>query len=143
MTHDQFQEQISRLLDNDLHEEESISLFTHLLTCHECREFMQSSLKLRSGLAASSLNVPASVDMRLHQRFSPRTVPMSTKARTLWSRQVTLGFPVVALFLCLVAAGAVLMLSGRSPFREPETVYVTRLPAVVVTDGSETIQPKN
>lgn len=142
MTHDEYQEQSSRLLDSDLREDESTSLFMHLAACHECRDFMRSALKLRSGLAADPLIVPVSVDGRLRKQFSSPAVPLSESAQSLWSRQVTLRFPVLALLVCFIAAGTLLLLSGRFPFHEPETVYVTRLPAVVITDGTETIQSK-
>ena len=143
MKHDEFQEQISRLVDNDLHEEESTSLFTHLADCHECREFMQSILRLRSGLAADSATPSAAIDNKLRQRFSSPAAAMSKSVQSLWNRHVTLHVPVVVLFLCLLATGAVLTVSGHVLFSEPETVYVTRLPAVVITDGSETVRPKN
>lgn len=143
MTHDQFQEQISRLLDNDLREEESTPLFAHLSSCRECREFLQSCLRLRSGLAADSLPVPASADGKLRQRFSPVAVPRALSARSVWSQQIAVRFPTLVLLVCLVAAGAVLAISGRSPFYEPETIYVTRLPAVVITNGANEVQPKN
>ena len=143
MTHHEYQEQTSRLLDNDLRGEESASLFAHLAACHECREFLHLSLGLRSGMAADTLDVPASADLRLRQRFSSAAVSISMKAEPLWSRHVTMRFPVLAFLLCLIAVGAALILSGQSPFHQPETVYVTRLPVVVITDGSEAVQPKN
>jgi len=143
MTHDQYQEQISRLIDNDLRGEDSSPLFTHLASCQECREFIHSSLKLRSGLAADLLITPARVDKMLLQRFSSPVVQKLRSIQSLWNRQVTMRIPVVAFLLCLIAAGAVLVFSGRSPFSGPETIYVTRLPAVVVTNGQESAQPKN
>ncbi len=143
MTHDQYQEQISRLLDNDLHVEESTSLFTHLAACQECREFLQSCLEVRSGLAADALTSPASVDRKLHQQFSSLSASMPGTLQSFSSRRVTLRLPVFTLLLCVIVAGVVLLLSGRSPFHEPQTIYVTRLPAVVVTDGTESAQPKN
>lgn len=143
MTHDQFQEQISRLLDNDLREEESTTLFTHMASCLECQEFLRSCLRLRSGLAADSLPVPASTDKKLREQFSPAAAPKAVGARSLWSRHVAVRFPALVLLVCLVAAGAVLALSGRSPFYEPETIYVTRMPAVVITNGAAAVQPKN
>ena len=143
ITHDQYQEQISRLIDNDLRGEDSAPLFTHLASCQECRDFIHSSLKLRSGLASDLLAMPARVDKMLLQRFSSPAIPKPRSSQSLWNRQVTMRLPVVALLLCLIAVGAVLAFSGRSPFYEPETVYVTRLPAVVITTGTESAQPKN
>jgi anti-sigma factor RsiW len=143
MTHDQYQEQISRLIDHDLREEDSSQLFTHMASCRECREFLNSSLRLRSGLAANSLATPSNLDRTMQQRFISPVAPKPRNSQSLWRRQVTMRFPVVAFLLCLIAAGAVLAFSGRSPFSEPETVYVTRLPAVVITDGTESVQPKN
>lgn len=143
MTHDQFQEQISQLVDNDLREEESPPLFTHLASCHECREFLRSCLRLKSGLTADSFPVPASIDKKLRQQFSPVAVPKAVRPQSLWSRRVMVRFPMLLLLVCLVAAGAALVISGRSPFYEPETIYVTRMPAVVVTNGTAAIRPKN
>ena len=117
--------------------------FPYIDPCQECREFIHSSLKLRSGLAADVLITPARVDKMLLQRFSSPVVRKPRNIQSLWNRQVTMRIPVVAFLLCLIAAGAVLVFSGRSPFSGPETIYVTRFPAVVVTNGTESVQPKN
>src|SRR3990172_486803 len=99
MTHDHFQEQISRLLDNDLREEESTSLFTHMASCRECQEFLRSCLRLRSGLAADSLPVPASTDKKLRQQFSQVAVPRAVSAQSVWSRHIAVRFPTLVLLV--------------------------------------------
>jgi len=143
MSHEQIQEQVSRLVDNALREDESAALFAHLAECGACRQFLQLSIQIRSGLA-QDLPVPSTaVDAKLRRQFSGATVQSSHIGQSLWRQRVGVRVPVLMLLLCFVAAGAVLALSGRSFFRDPETIYVTRLPAVVVTNSSGTTVPGN
>ena len=65
MTHDEFQEQTSQLIDGELGEELQPTLFAHLSTCEECRRFLNSTLALHSNLTSHLTPVPQSLDQRL------------------------------------------------------------------------------
>ncbi|MFH0988723.1 MAG: zf-HC2 domain-containing protein [bacterium] len=50
MNCEEYQYQISQLVDNELGEDSSCALFYHLHTCSECRHFFKSLLHLHSGV---------------------------------------------------------------------------------------------
>jgi len=143
MNHEQAQEQVSRFVDNDLPEKESAVFFAHLAECLQCREFFRAALQLRSGLKTDTMPVPAGVDSKLRRQFSTSTSKPRRSGSVLWGRTVTLRVPALALLICIVAVVAVLTSSGRSLLRGPETVYVTKLPAVIITNGGEAPAPRN
>lgn len=144
MNHDQYEEQAIQLLDGELSEDDSITLHTHLSTCKECRGFLQSLITLRSCLAENQLSVPTSADKRLHQLLvGQHYSKIPALPRQWWNRQVPMRLPVVALLFCLIAAGVLLSIFKQAPFHKPETVYITRLPAVIVTNEPVLSKPKN
>jgi anti-sigma factor RsiW len=68
MTHNDYQEQISQLIDAELDNTEQQTLFAHLSECAECREFFNSMLALRSSLNAhSTIAAPAELDRRMER----------------------------------------------------------------------------
>lgn len=70
MTHDEYQEQISQLIDGELGGEQQPALFTHLSACNECRLFLNSTITLRSKIAISPMPVPQSLDQKMLSSFS-------------------------------------------------------------------------
>ncbi len=50
MTCDQYRELISADLDGELQPDEEVTLFTHLGTCDDCREWRRDQLMLRTGM---------------------------------------------------------------------------------------------
>ena len=70
MTHDDFQEQISQLIDGELGGENQPALFEHLSSCAECRSFLNSTLALRSKLATMVAPIPAGLDVRMQNTFA-------------------------------------------------------------------------
>ncbi|HEY5615658.1 MAG TPA: zf-HC2 domain-containing protein [Bacteroidota bacterium] len=66
MTHNDYQEHISQLIDGELGAKDQQALFLHLSECGECRNFLNSLLALRSQLAAGSpVWLPAGFDTRI------------------------------------------------------------------------------
>lgn len=65
MTHNEYQEQISQLIDGELEWKQQPALFTHLSACNECRLFLNSAITLRSKIAASTMPVPQSLDQKM------------------------------------------------------------------------------
>jgi negative regulator of sigma E activity len=70
MDHNRHQEQISQFIDNELAENDSPALFAHLSTCKECREFLQESMGLRTGILEKRLAFPTVVDENIRRRLS-------------------------------------------------------------------------
>ena len=69
MTHDDYQEQISQLIDGELGEQSEPALFAHLSTCGDCRSFLNSALTLRSKLATISSPIPQGLDDQMRMTF--------------------------------------------------------------------------
>ncbi|HTP13974.1 MAG TPA: zf-HC2 domain-containing protein, partial [Bacteroidota bacterium] len=61
MNCDDYQRDFSRLMDNELGEEECASLFTHMGTCSTCREFFRTSMLIQSDL--DTLSVPEPIGL--------------------------------------------------------------------------------
>ena len=70
MTHDDYQEQISQLIDGELGGEDQPALLAHLGSCAKCRSFLNSALTLRSNLATISSPVPQDLDHRMRIAFA-------------------------------------------------------------------------
>ena len=63
MNCEEYQQQVSRLLDNALGKEKMADLFRHLGECEECRVFFGTSMQLRQAMrSAVPMQVPESVD---------------------------------------------------------------------------------
>ena len=132
MACEQFQEQISALVDGELTQEDQSLLFAHLASCSACRQFLQEVLDVRGSFQMTvPPQAPADLDGRVFLRIQTaqairgRSWPM----RAL-SRRIALPAPFA------IAAG-VLILVGALVFRSrSEIVYVSVLPTVEVTAPS-------
>ena len=140
MTCEGYQEQVSQLIDNELEEQESPAMFAHLSTCAECRGFLHTSLRLRSGLQEHGpLLAPTHVDEKVlgtapsKRRLVPDRLAIPS---VLWKRRVSLPVPVAAAVIVLLMLGSIALSSlwfrGPEPQFQAQTVYVTTLPTVEV-----------
>jgi anti-sigma factor RsiW len=55
----EYQQQISQYIDNQLEDSDTSELFRHLGDCEECRDFLKSILKLRSAILQDVLRQPS------------------------------------------------------------------------------------
>ena len=130
MSCDEHQLMISRLLDGELPPGASSGVFAHLAGCPECQLFyhrlqtLNASLEQVAGGERESERGEDATGRALPGRF--------------WKRRVTVRFPILALLLCVVAAGILFSFFGPSRFRTPEAVYIAKFPAVVVTPEMNT-----
>ncbi len=140
MVCEDYQEQASRLVDNELGEHESPTLFAHLSTCRECRRFLHATLQLRSGLQEQAPVVtPAHLDGKVlgslpaKRQYAPDRVAVQ---RSLWKRRVSLPAPVAAAMIMLLMLGSAVLTAlwfrDSEPGYQTRTIYVTALPAVEV-----------
>ena len=127
MIHEEHRMQISLYVDGELDSSAEQEVFEHLGECEECRGFLRRSIKLRADMTREPLYLqerPRShVDS--HGPF-PRQY-----TKSILRRNVSLPVPIAAAIMIVLIAGSITLSSLRS---KPQTVYVTRLPAVIVTD---------
>jgi anti-sigma factor RsiW len=122
----EFEQRISRLRDGELPQEESAEVFRHLAECGECRSFFHQLQALDRALNDVAVAVPDATAVRAS------AFPVAVPSRRLWERRVALRLPVAAILLCVIIAGVVALLPGSNLFHEPQAIYVTKLPTVVV-----------
>lgn len=132
----EIQEQISRFVDDELVKEEQPAMFSHMVSCTECQEFLQDALRLRSGLnhEKGEAPIPAAPGSQNSESLFPAFFSFS-RSRWIPSRRVSLSFPVAAvLALFLMAASAVVTLSttGGADKKAPNEVILISLPPVEV-----------
>lgn len=132
----EYQRSINRLRDGELTADESAAVFGHLASCTECRRFYFELQALDGALRRIPDRIPAVSDTR------PLPLPAAMQARSWWDRRVALRVPVLALLLCATVAGLFALLPGGPFSREPESIYVTQLPAVVVETSMTPPKPR-
>jgi predicted anti-sigma-YlaC factor YlaD len=129
MTCDEYQLRISMLLDGEVAAADSGEIFNHLGSCTECRLFWHNVLALNAQLEIAGTQEV----QRMEVPQLPKNIPT---ASAWWNRPIQLRTYMVLLILCSLIGLS--FLAGRSQlFSEPETIYVTKLPAVVVTSEIE------
>ena len=128
MDHNQYQEQISQLVDNELSGRRSPKLFAHLSTCGECRQFLQKSLQLRSRIVATP---PPELSAKLrHSTWNSRVshglritsiiVPTSSRAA-----QLQMQLPAFVLMLFMLIVGGLLFSTKVEIQRPQESISST------------------
>ena len=136
MTCEEYQARISRLLDGELSSEQSPEVFTHLGTCRECRSFYHRLQNLNASLEqVRQVGIPPSASpLRL---VFPKK---STLMQRLWSNRITVRLPVAAVLLLALALSLIFSVQRGTAPVERETVYLTKLPEIVVTANRITSQ---
>ena len=81
-------------------------------------------------------NIPSGSESR------PVAIPVPLQAHKWWNQRVALRLPVLALVLCAIAVSLFVLLPGSSLFREPQSIYVTKLPTVVVDAATAPPEPR-
>lgn len=135
-----YQEQISQLIDHELGESDSPTLFAHLGACGKCRRFLTTTLQLRSGLQEQAPILASTyLDEKVLGRLAAKrrlAADRTALPARVWTRRISLPFPVAAVVILLLMLGSVALSSLW--FRDSEagfqtqTIYVTTLPAVEV-----------
>jgi anti-sigma factor RsiW len=134
---------MSAYIDDSLDSESQGTMFTHLVTCSECREFLRRSLDLRTRLAAIPLpEVPSSLDRRVMRLNLNRSRAMKRAGdwiQALWSHRLSVPLPSAALIAMALITATVLSISL---WQKPDVVSVPCLPAVDVYADQQT-NPEN
>ncbi len=111
MNHEQFQELMNRYLDEGLNDGPSAQMFEHLGACSDCRNFMRSSMRIRSYyLQQEPKEVPASLDRRIAESVEmiPATVQRRQFLAPFWTARLSVPVPVAASILFLILVGSLL-----------------------------------
>jgi anti-sigma factor RsiW len=132
----ELQRLINRLRDGELPEGESTGVFHHLSLCKECRAFFFALQALDGALARIADRVP-------YRPASPRAdLLASLQPRSWWNQRVALRLPILALLICVIAAGVIMAVPGDAFLRAPQPIYVTKLPTVVVDADTAPPEPR-
>ncbi len=138
---DEFEEQVSTLLDNELADQDSELLFAHLCGCSACRATLRSELELRANLKEDVPPLaPKDLDEKVLSSVSKADEQLDARRgmkRGVWHRSVSMPWPLAATIATLFLIGGLAVTSVWSPFSKPpepqvRIVYVTALPTVEV-----------
>lgn len=97
MNHEHYEEHISAMVDNELDEGSLQKLFAHLAECYTCREFFQSSLRLRAEMmAGAEVRIPATLDERIQQGAIKKPNVVSGFISRFWESRISFPLPAAA-----------------------------------------------
>lgn len=131
-----YERSISRLRDGELPSDESAGVFLHLSTCGACREFYTTLQTLDGALNRIAQEIPSGSEVR------PAAIPVPLRPHKWWNQRVSLRLPVLAIVLCAIAVSMFVLLPGSTLLREPRSIYVTKLPTVVVDAATAPPEPR-
>ncbi len=138
MNCDDYQRNFSKLMDNELGEEECASLFTHMGACSTCREFFRTSMLIQSEF--DELRVPEPGGL-LGFKYSRRDETEKVNrvlsfVRALRDTRIPLSLATAAIVVAMVGTIAVntfwLRSSGQPVLPTERVVYSYLLSPVVV-----------
>ena len=139
---EEYEEQISELLDQELDDGRSRNLFAHLSGCEACRGFFDSVQKLRETLRDSALTSHQGVEeWRAHHHPARTEFPMvgdKLRVTRLFRKRYSISVAATILLLFAAIGGTALVSSSFRPAprvverRVQETVYVLQLPQVEI-----------
>jgi anti-sigma factor RsiW len=139
---DEYEEQVSALIDNELADQESEQLFAHLGECAMCRATVRSTLELRANLKEDvPLLAPKELDARLltalpsRRQVEPDRVAIPGK---IWQHTISMRIPVAMVATLVLILGSFILSSmwfeskQATSVRTIQTVYLTAVPTVEV-----------
>lgn len=122
---DEYQEQISQLIDDELRDEPFQPLMQHTSECEECRSFLRNNLRLRQALQETD-------DLKERKSRVAR-MAVSAKPISFFQRRVSFSAPIATLIFVLTLAGSmVLSWLWFGTKGEPEVIYKASYPIVEV-----------
>jgi predicted anti-sigma-YlaC factor YlaD len=146
MNCENYQRQISQLLDNELSRGDWSTLFAHLTTCNECRMFFESSMRLSATINEKmTLLAIERLDEKVRSEASRSSRSESDRSMAkngLWKRRFSLSLPAIALIEAILVGVVIgvssLWYENQHPHLEAEArqVQIVALPLVKVTGYS-------
>jgi anti-sigma factor RsiW len=133
MNCEQYQENISQLIDGELDSVAESNLFQHMSTCEACRVFFKNLLKLNHELtSARSIQVPASLNQRILTMNLSRATPMRRMPWLLSGRTYSFRAIGLAVLLSIVTTVFVSSFWYQHSQTQQTIVCLTPLPEVEV-----------
>jgi predicted anti-sigma-YlaC factor YlaD len=117
MTHEEYQELVSQYIDEELEEGIETVLFQHLGECSQCRDFLRSSLALRTQILRTKEAAPKT----LRPDFAPERAKEGVERDLLvlaWQRKVPL--PVAASLAIFLLVSGLFFSSLMTQDRQPQ-----------------------
>ncbi len=135
----EYQLMISRLIDGEVAPGSSAPIFAHVASCGECRGFYHQIQALNLSLESLAEPLP---DAAGEESAAAQVLDRSGR-RSWWRREVELRVPLLMLLIAIAAAGVLFSFSQSLRLNEPEAIYVTRLPDVVIRAEGPHAYPGN
>jgi len=136
MDHERCFEFINLHIDNQLGDRGSSELFAHLGTCEACREFMRTTMQVRSHIASRELaEVPLTLDRRILASVRREAGTVRGKKRwfePVWFTRISIPLPAAASIIFLVIVGSLLfsplLLHEEKPRQEVKVEEMMPIP---------------
>lgn len=125
MNCDDFQKMISKFYDGESSPDESANVFHHLGSCSQCRNFFHGLVTLQHSLKMQSDQYSAEIRLPSFQN--------SLTSTTWWHKRVAMSVPIFTVFITAIVISLAFLFSRNFSSPEKEKVFITRLPAVIVT----------
>ncbi len=146
MSCDDYQKNFSKLMDNELGEAECASLFTHMGTCPQCREFFRTSMQIESEM--DELRVPEPTGLsgfEYNQRPHPAKMrDFLSFVRAFRDARIPLSFATAAIVVAMAGTIAVSSAWFQRPQHDStagEKVVYSYLLSPVVVEPEAAIKP--
>ena len=134
MNCEQYQEQISQLIDGELLPAAETELFVHLGVCEHCRTFLKNTLSLRNTLAFNrQIDVPASLDQHVRAFGSSAAKSMRHMPWLRTGRMYSFRAIGLAVLVSIITTVSVSSLWYHHVQPQQTIVCLTPLPEVEVT----------
>jgi anti-sigma factor RsiW len=112
MNHERYFEFVNLYVDNELDDKTSAELFAHLGACETCREFMRTTMRVRSHIASQELaEVPLALDRRVLASMRREVTTVRERGRwfkPVWFTRISIPLPAAASIIFLVIVGSLL-----------------------------------
>ena len=131
MTHEEYRELVSQYIDEELEEAIETVLFQHLGECSQCRDFLRSSLALRTQILRTKEAAPSALRPDFAQQQEKQTIERDLLVLA-WQRKVPL--PVAASLAMLILVGGLIFSSLVAPNHE-----INQMPSEI--NRSSSFQP--
>ncbi len=141
-----YREQVSAFVDNELNQESQTHLFDHLAVCSECHLFLDSLMKFKSLKHQDETEYPTEIDVALFEEVNRRKFIYTLGKNGIevrqpfWQRRVALSVPALTALVAAVLIGiSTLFVSLLAQGKAPRGQTVQNIPVERRVERRETI----